>query len=125
MRLILVTLLVLPLGGCGGSGSPAAADLAVPWDFTFRSNCGQPGEGGNSLGVGQFCQKSSDCRMNAKATLCTTIADPDNYFCTFPCSKNGPPDQCGENARCACQGSCGCFPTRCDGAPADGGAGGG
>jgi hypothetical protein len=122
MRSLLVALLV---AGCGGSSStPAVPDMTLVLDLTIRSSCGRPGDPGNELGVGKFCQKNSECQANSKATLCTNPVNPENYFCTFACTKNGPPDQCGTKARCACQGNlCGCFPTACDGPLPDGGSG--
>jgi len=105
----------------GGGASPDDAgteDEATDAFASFdgRSNCGHPGDKGNSLGVGQFCIVIADCFDNAQAKLCTTFGDPDNYFCTFRCNKDDPPGTCGEQASCQCdsQGSaCGCFPDRC------------
>ena len=91
--------------------TPPAPDLT----FTAKSNCGHPGDKGNSLGVGKFCQRLLDCSDNVKAFLCTTIADPDNYFCTFRCKIDA---DCGEDANCQCAaGGCGCFPNACGGPP--------
>jgi hypothetical protein len=113
------------------SNAPAAADAAVATDASsdapFKSNCGKPGDKGNSLGVGKFCQQTiADCGENTKARLCTTLesSGADNFFCTFRCDPaTDPPNVCGEEARCACSsGGCGCYPTRCDGPPSDGGA---
>jgi hypothetical protein len=103
----------------GGGGPDAAASI-----------CGHPGDEGNSLGVGKFCQYSSDCEGNSRAKLCAIIGDDTAFFCTFLCDADGGPDQCGENARCACNGGpCGCFPLACDeggdaGAGADAGGDG-
>lgn len=106
-----------------GSDAGGGSDAFV-WDA--KSNCGRPGDKGNSLGVGQFCVNISDCETNSKARLCTTFGDPENYFCTFRCSPDAdPPNVCGESARCACNdkgSACGCFPTRCDGPPSDSGS---
>lgn len=94
----------------GGHDQSAAADLTP-----FHSDCGHPGDKGNALGVGKFCMTLDDCSSNSKATICTTLGNPDNFFCTMVCSATGPADQCGDNARCACDtGGCGCFPTACD-----------
>lgn len=128
LRLVFASLSLLTLA-CGDTPTPAPQDLRPPADLTFLSACGHPGDKGNSLGVGQFCENLSDCADNTRAKLCTTLGDPDNFFCTFACKKDGPVDQCGESARCACSsGGCGCFPTRCDepsdGGVSDGGAGG-
>jgi hypothetical protein len=97
-------------------GSSSTADTG-PADAGFHSNCGHPGDQGNALGVGKFCMGPSDCVMNTMATLCTSIANPDNFFCTFSCMKNGPADQCGAGASCQCEGACGCFPDACNGGP--------
>lgn len=112
------------LGGCGSSTSPVDGgghdqsvkhDLAPAHDLFFNSQCGHPGDTGNSLGVGKFCTMLSDCSSNTKATLCTTLGSSDEFFCTMLCSSTGPANQCGENARCACDnGQCGCYPTACD-----------
>jgi hypothetical protein len=114
---------VLVLGGLGSACSskspsdelmdmtPPAPDLT----FTAKSDCGHPGDKGNSLGVGKFCQKLLDCSDNVKAFLCTTIGDPNNYFCTFRCKVDA---DCGEDANCQCAaGGCGCFPNACGGPP--------
>jgi hypothetical protein len=105
---------------------PPPADLSVietgPDLKDFKSDCGHPGDTGNSLGVGKFCIESSDCAENTQATLCTTLGDATNFFCTFACSRTGAPDQCGENAICQCSGGgCGCFPNACLDAPPDAG----
>lgn len=118
----LALLMVLALAGCSGGGS-TAQDMSMSKSedmATFKSNCGKPGDVGNSLGVGKFCEKLTDCSDNPKATLCAKLGDPDNYFCTFVCNGgDAGADECGENARCACDpGSmgrgCGCFPIACD-----------
>ena len=119
----------LPLGlACGGASNPRGpSDLAaLPPDMmcvpnpAFKSQCGLPCEQGNSKGVGKFCKALSDCFDNNQAALCTQL-DPsgsDQFFCTMKCKVDA---DCGEAARCACQGNqCGCFPTRCDD-PVDGG----
>src|SRR5687767_1409735 len=98
--------------GCSGPKTAPAPDLAE-----FESDCGRPGDVGNSLGVGMFCTSLGDCSDNKRAKLCTKIADPDNFFCTMRCEQGGPPDQCGEDAICACQGACGCVPLACWGGP--------
>ncbi len=101
-------------GGGDDSGGPALPDPS-------NSRCGHPGDQGNSLGVGHFCQSSVDCENNTKATICAIIGDDKSFFCTFVCHEDGGPDQCGENAECACQGACGCFPKACDDRTDDGG----
>ena len=96
-------------GGTTDGGSKDAAAEAA-----FKSDCGHPGDKGNELGVGKFCQTLSDCSANKKATLCTTISDNKNFFCTASCTDGGPADQCGTASSCQCQGAqCGCFPDAC------------
>lgn len=126
-----ITLLVLSASCSSTTSSPAptadAGSDAAP-DASFKSDCGKPGDPGNSLGVGKFCEQTiADCGGNSKARLCTTL-DPQgsaNFFCTFRCDPTkDPTDVCGAEARCACNGdgsSCGCFPTRCDGPSSDAG----
>jgi hypothetical protein len=106
----------LVLVACGGSATTPNPDLAKVFDLTFNSICGRPGDVGNSLGVGKFCEKITDCSSNTKATLCTTLGSDVSYFCTMTCMEgDAGVGTCGENARCACDnGQCGCFPTACD-----------
>lgn len=97
------------IAGCAGDGA-GANDMAAP-----ASICGHPGDVGNSIGVGMYCTRISDCTK--KASLCTTLGSNNTFFCTRSCdpgSDMGLVAQCGENARCACQGGqCGCYPSAC------------
>lgn len=113
---------------CKSPEAPAMSDAGIDpepqIDFAgFKSNCGWPGDKGNELGVGKFCLKLEDCGENTKAIMCTTLGDAENFFCTFRCTKGGPVDQCGADARCACSGGgCGCMPNKClDDEPTDAG----
>ena len=113
---------MMMLVGCGGGGNPGSSpDMAHGPDLALNSICGHPGDVGNSLGVGKFCMKISDCSANSKATLCSTLGSDNTYFCTMTCT---PPandmgsTECGENAICQCgsgsaQSGCGCYPTSC------------
>ena len=105
----------LVLAACGGDNPGGGADMAHALDLTIVSNCGHPGDVGNSFGVGKFCEHQSDCAGTSHPTLCTQLGDPNNYFCTIMCS--GPDagaSECGEAASCACSGGqCGCFPDAC------------
>lgn len=103
-------------GGADGGGDDGGG--CTPID----SACGQPCDPGNSLGIGRFCYGITDCTGTKVPTLCATLGDPAEHFCTARCN---PPDagpeagaflnDCGENAVCACQGGqCGCFPTACN-----------
>ena len=114
-------LFVAALSGCGSPQTMVAprdlsvADKSRVIDLTFVSDCGKPGDVGNSLGVGKFCSKLTDCEGNGKAVLCTILGDDRNFYCTFACKPSDAGDECGENAHCACStGGCGCFPDRCN-----------
>jgi hypothetical protein len=113
MRALL--LLAALAGGCTDE-TKGSLDMTV-----FMSACGKPGDPGNSLGVGKFCTVGefiAQCGMNKRATACTNIAVNDEFFCTMVCdgTDGGAPDQCGENAHCACDPKgrgCGCYPDYC------------
>src|SRR5579863_7676364 len=86
---------------CSGSGSNEDAGTDA------GSACGHPGDMGNSLGVGKYCQYRSDC---PGALLCSSLNNsPTNplntYFCTLVCDPcSSPPTDCGAGATCVCQG---------------------
>jgi hypothetical protein len=115
MRFLVVAVL---LAGACGSGSKAQ-----PPDMAYSSSCGFPGDKGNELGVGLFCQSlsSGECSGNGMAGLCSSLGDPTSHFCTFVCHSTDPPGTCGSGAVCVCQSGlgCGCTPVKC--APVDGG----
>lgn len=115
MRALILSTILLAACGSSETSVDAGHDLSAARDLSFQSDCGHPGDVGNSLGVGKFCMTIADCASNSKATVCTTLGSDTDFFCTMVCSSTGPADQCGENARCACDnGQCGCFPTACD-----------
>lgn len=99
----------------GGSGDGGSLEACIPID----SACGEPCDPGNSLGIGKFCNTISDCHGSAIPTVCATLGDPHEHFCTALCSPpdasddSGFPKDCGEGASCQCQGQCGCFPNAC------------
>jgi hypothetical protein len=108
------------VAGCssssGGSGADAGEDSCAPID----SACGQPCDPGNELGIGRFCESTSYCVGTMVPTICATLGNPNEHFCTALCN---PPDagdageylaSCGSNATCQCQGGqCGCYPSSC------------
>lgn len=116
-----------PMGpGTGGNGAAdmsgtGAADLAkgAASDLAGGSGtdggnhalcCNDPGNTGNSVGVGKYCNDSSMC--GGGAPFCATIGDPTEHFCTTPCSMGST--TCGDGASCQCQGGqCGCVPDAC------------
>ncbi|HEX3344948.1 MAG TPA: hypothetical protein VHS09_10265 [Polyangiaceae bacterium] len=112
----------LGLGCSSSSGNGAGTETDGGGDECAKidSACGQPCDPGNSLGIGKFCNNIHDCEGSQIPTLCATLGDPSEHFCTAMCSPEdaGPdaafPKDCGENATCQCQGSqCGCFPASC------------
>lgn len=104
------------------------ADMSAP-----LSQCGHPGDKGNSLGVGKFCTRISDCNGdNMQTNICSSLGNggtpsqDDTYFCTiYPCTKatdGGAGSSCGENATCTCgsgggMSGCACTPNSCLGGP--------
>jgi hypothetical protein len=107
--------------GCSSSSNKdvtdgGGGDECEPID----SACGQPCQAGNNLGIGRFCNNFDDCNGTQIPTLCATLGDPSEHFCTAMCAAPdasddaGFPKDCGENATCQCQGGqCGCFPNSC------------
>jgi len=82
------------------------------------SVCGNPGDMGNALGVGQYCTKQGTCP--ATAPICSTIENPDQpadkqtFICIATCSPCSPPGTCGTGASCVCNSKgCGCVPDTC------------
>ncbi len=115
MKLAFLLLAAVAVAACSDSGGNAM-DMSI---VDLASLCGHPGDKGNSLGVGQYCQVLADC--TGKASICSTLGSNNTFFCTFVChqaSDAGPATDCGENATCFCgsQGSssgCACYPTSC------------
>lgn len=99
--------------GCGDDAGAGVPD-AGPADG-FASTCGQPGDPGNELGVGHFCQTLLDCGDTAEAPLCSNIGDETTWFCTKTCAnEDAGVEVCGTGATCTCgNGGCGCTPTSC------------
>jgi hypothetical protein len=102
--------------GNGAGPGDGGGDECAPID----SACGQPCDPGNSLGIGRFCNFISDCEGTAIPTICATLGDKTEHFCTALCvppdadNEAGFPTDCGANATCQCQGQCGCFPNSCN-----------
>jgi hypothetical protein len=92
-----------------------SADMTtLSYDLSGVSCCGQPGDPGNTLGVGKYCTMQSDCTTSG--TFCVYAIQPakHSYFCTKSCS--GPTDSCGEGASCtqdSGSGLYGCVPNLC------------
>jgi hypothetical protein len=89
-----------------GSSADAGYDAAA-------FSCGSPGDKGNDIGVGKYCNGITDCAGNTKAVLCATLGEPGAHFCTTQCSGAGD-TSCGTGATCSCDnGQCGCVPDKC------------
>ena len=97
--------------------SGGAADLSMVAGADFAGTdgggalcCNDPRNTGNSVGVGKYCNDSSQC--GGSAIFCATLGDPTEHFCTMPCTQGQT--NCGSGATCQCQGtSCGCTPDVC------------
>jgi hypothetical protein len=125
MRTLALVVALISAVGCGNSSSSSnndlSTDLSMSVDMRLRSQCGQPGDTGNDIGVGKFCMTQDDCMGNGQATVCSVLLndpskpDENTYFCTLAgiCNPSGP-NNCGMNASCVCRnGLCGCAPDRC------------
>jgi hypothetical protein len=117
---------MLALAGCGGDNGGTGGGPQDMATANVLSQCGHPGDVGNSLGVGRFCTKLSDCGKNGEQTnICSALGNgptpsaSDTYFCTiYPCTPDGGTSECGENATCVCGsssggGGCACTPNSC------------
>lgn len=130
MKLRIAIVLAAALAACGtsSSGNPPHPDAHTgsstdappphpdgPPADAFASTCGQPGDQGNELGVGKFCQTLNDCNGTPSAPLCSNLGDETTFFCTKFCTSGGSADQCGTAASCTCNSNnqCGCTPNAC------------
>jgi hypothetical protein len=108
------------VSGCSSKSNGAAADGGGDECAPIDSACGQPCQEGNALGIGRFCNNIHDCEGTQIPTLCATLGNSAEHFCTAMCSPADAGEDaafttnCGENATCQCQGSqCGCYPSTC------------
>lgn len=134
-NLLLAFALTLSTAACSGGSTTTPEDMAKakPPDMAvLLSQCGHPGDKGNSLGVGKFCTSISDCNGNGmKTNICSSLGNgatpsmDDTYFCTiYPCKQDGGANDCGENATCVCgsgggMAGCACTPNSCLGGSPD------
>jgi hypothetical protein len=96
---------------CSGGGTDPGTTVDASASG-LETTCGHPGDPGNALGVGKYCNAIADC-SGLTAGICAILGDPNAHFCTKTCMK-GSTDACGSEATCACQGSqCGCVPNAC------------
>jgi len=112
MRLVGPLLLAVAVA-CSSSSTSKTPD--APSADAFVSTCGNPGDTGNELGIGHFCNDFNDCSSLPSAPLCSVIGDPTTHFCTRTCSMAGSNAACGTNTTCTCNNSnqCGCTPNAC------------
>lgn len=135
---VLATLLVLAAcgdsgSGTGGSGGVAPSGGSPPEGGSSEgggppaASCIQPGEPGNSIGVGESCTPlGGECADNTDAQLCLADVGQDQWMCSrIGCTET---TDCGEGAGCliTADGSA-CVPCMCDdgGVGCSGGAGSG
>jgi hypothetical protein len=130
MRALGSVVLVLCLVGCGSPGGPSnagpdlsAAAPAGP-DMQPFSACGHPGDVGNNLGIGKYCDLSNlSCGFGIECSALFNSqlpADQQTYFCTKGCGLQtsattpDPAVDCGTGARCQCNATaCACVPLAC------------
>ena len=103
------------VAGCGGEDGTKPADASVD---AYESECGHPGDEGNELGVGRFCENNSsgECATTQAAPICSYVGSTSTHFCTKLCQM-GSTGSCGTGAECVCNGGstsqCGCTPSSC------------
>jgi len=104
--------------GCTSKAGPVSVDAQNTVDGKAAdapaSDCGNPGDVGNELGIGKYCASLTDCLGSTTASLCSSLGDPNTHFCTKRCTQ-GSTTECGTGAACTCDGSnrCGCTPMSC------------
>mgnify|MGYP001236368815 CR=1 FL=1 len=104
---------------CDGTCGPGTCQAVTSPDFgsicvctETPGSCGNPGDTGNELGVGYYCNTSDDC-TGLSANVCAFALDSSlPHVCIIaPCDGA---TNCGSNASCACNAlGCGCFPYAC------------
>jgi hypothetical protein len=101
----------------GTTPAPTQSSKAGTDPAPTASKCGQPGDKGNALGVGKYCNSVADCKGTPEAPLCSIAGDKDTHFCTKLCDAKGDiAKECGSaDMTCACDnvGNCGCTPKKC------------
>lgn len=104
-------------GNTAGTAAPKQTASAGTEPTPGGSKCGNPGDTGNALGVGRYCNGVLDCKGTKNAPLCSIAGDKDTHFCTKMCDpKKSAADECGSaDMGCACDdsGQCGCTPSSC------------
>jgi hypothetical protein len=115
MRIFAIVLcLIAPSCGGGDDKEGPPVDMTASVDLSPTPGCGHPGDTGNSLGVGKYCQSSSDC--SPPAGFCTADVGKGHICTIINCDPmKDSVSQCGDQGalcRCSMLG-CGCVPGRC------------
>lgn len=107
VRVLVVACATLVAGGAAclgdGEGEPdAGANLNRP---VIDNNCGETASVGNALGIGQYCEATSDCPVAGSGTTiqCSTVLTSDALplLCSRICGElDGGSIDCGEGAAC-------------------------
>ena len=103
----------LAVSGCDSGSDMKTQDMSQ----AASTCCGDPGDTGNTDGIGKYCTKQSDC-AGKRANICSNINDTPartTSFCTIACDPMKAND-CGDGASCTKDsgtGFYGCVPTKC------------
>ncbi len=73
-----IVILCSALVACGG-GESSAPDGPAPDTEAFESDCGFPGDEGNELSIGKFCDDLADC-SDVGLSFCLSLGDPNTHF---------------------------------------------
>lgn len=95
-------------GVCQAITSPDFGSICV----CVPGSCGNPGDAGNELGVGRYCDTTADC-AGLPASVCAFAYDGSlPHVCIVaPCDGA---TNCGASATCTCNAlGCGCLPDAC------------
>lgn len=109
--------------GTGGHTSTSSSTTGTGTGGHMNT-CVQPGDKGNSIGVGKYCTPGGGECTGLAAGLCTGDVGPTEWFCVkIGCQKDS---DCAEMATCVTQtGGSGCVPNKCLQGGNDGGTDGG
>lgn len=105
----------------GGASDSGAKDSGGTID-AGASTCGNPGDTGNAIGIGKYCNTVSECSGTSDAHICSILGDQTTHFCTKVCTApddagtdgGATENPCGDGATCTCDPrGCGCTPNAC------------
>jgi hypothetical protein len=100
-----------PVTQAPAAGQPNGTTIS-PSAGSGPAACGNPGDQGNSMGVGRYCTAGGgECRGTQSQYCAVDFQQGVPAICSKPCSTNA---DCGENAICSGSGlERGCEPTAC------------